>query len=185
MSIELPLYVQEKRNTCALACLRMVLATVGTKVEEETLEAQATMEVAGTPIEELERLARQFGLVAEIQETTVEQLQQILDEGKLPIAYLDRVLFAMPSRRRAKYIPRDPKIHNVIPTRVSPSYVTFHDPLPPRITRRSIGVFRHAYRILGLGFCTFLSQDLPCFSTLLHKDTHYDSPETGGDGSIT
>lgn len=33
MSIELPLYPQENRNTCALACLRMVLAAFGTQVE--------------------------------------------------------------------------------------------------------------------------------------------------------
>jgi hypothetical protein len=33
MNIELPLYRQEKRNTCAFACLRMVLAVYGTDVD--------------------------------------------------------------------------------------------------------------------------------------------------------
>src|SRR5262245_45245163 len=70
MSTELPLYRQEKRNTCALACLRMVLAAYRTQIEESALEAEARMEVEGTPIDELERLARLFGLTAEIQETT-------------------------------------------------------------------------------------------------------------------
>ena len=41
MSTKLPLYRQEKDNTCALACLRMVLAAYGMDVEENTLESQA------------------------------------------------------------------------------------------------------------------------------------------------
>ena len=61
MSIELPLYAQAKRNTCALACLRMVLAAFGIDVEEGMLEDQARMEPEGTDIGELERLARNSG----------------------------------------------------------------------------------------------------------------------------
>src|SRR5258708_6842515 len=102
MSIELPLYAQEKRNTCALACLRMVLAAFGTDVEERALEAEAKLERRGTLIDELERLARQFNLAAEIQETTVGDLRRILDEGKLPIAYIDRALFDLTPAQRAK-----------------------------------------------------------------------------------
>jgi ABC-type bacteriocin/lantibiotic exporter with double-glycine peptidase domain len=67
MSFELPLYKQEKDNTCALACLRMVLAAFGTEVSEAAIEAQAAMAEKGTSIIELERLARWFGLVANIQ----------------------------------------------------------------------------------------------------------------------
>jgi hypothetical protein len=44
MTIELPHYLQEKDNTCALACLRMVLAACDTHVQESGLEAQARME---------------------------------------------------------------------------------------------------------------------------------------------
>jgi ABC-type bacteriocin/lantibiotic exporter with double-glycine peptidase domain len=87
MSTELPLYAQETRNTCALACLRMVLAAFGTPVAEDTLATEARIEEGGTPIEELERLARQHGLVAEIQETTVADLRHLLATGNLPIAY--------------------------------------------------------------------------------------------------
>src|SRR5438876_176688 len=75
MSIELPLYGQEKNNTCALACLRMVLAAFGTEVAEAAIEAHAQMKERGTVIDELERLARQFHLVAEIQDATVEELR--------------------------------------------------------------------------------------------------------------
>ena len=52
MSTARPLYRQEKHNTCALACLRMVLAICGTHVEESTLERQARMEPDGTSIDE-------------------------------------------------------------------------------------------------------------------------------------
>jgi ABC-type bacteriocin/lantibiotic exporter with double-glycine peptidase domain len=88
MSTGLPHNRQEKRNTCALACLRMVLASFGTHVEEGMLQGEAHMEADGTEIAELERLARQFGLVADIEEATVEQLRHLLADGKLPIAYI-------------------------------------------------------------------------------------------------
>ena len=78
MRIEIPLYAQEKPNTCALACLRMVLAAFGRQVRESELEVRARMEPQGTPIDELERLARQLQLGAEIQVTTVEGLRQML-----------------------------------------------------------------------------------------------------------
>lgn len=46
----------------------------------------------GKEIGELERLARQFGLVADIQEMSVEQLEQLLADGKLALVYLDRAV---------------------------------------------------------------------------------------------
>src|SRR4051812_29140288 len=61
----------------------MALAGFGIEIEERTLEAAARMEEDGTAIDELERLARQFPLEAEIQETTVEELGRILAAGKV------------------------------------------------------------------------------------------------------
>lgn len=151
MTIELPLYRQEKDNTCALACLRMVLAAHGTDVLESDLESQARMEEEGILIDELERLAREYGLVAEIQNTTVEELGHILAAGKLPIAFLDRAVFELRPRQRAKHSIRAAIIHTVIPTRVTAKSVTFHDPRPPQITRKTMRLFRRAY--LGLGGC--------------------------------
>jgi len=148
MSTGLPLYRQEKKNTCALACLRMVLAFYGTDVEEGTLEGQAHMETDGTEIGELERLARQFGLVADIQEATVEQLRPLLAERKLPIVYIDRALFDLSPRQRAQHSIRDA----VIPTQVTARFVTFHDPRDPRVTRKTTRLFRLAYEGLG-GHC--------------------------------
>jgi hypothetical protein len=149
MSIVLPLHQQQKENTCALACLRMVLAAFGTEVAESEIEAVATMEEGGTLIDELERLARHFGLDAKIEETTPADLDRILKEGKLPIAYIDRLVFELNPRQRAKHPLRAAKVHAVIPIRLSPSSITFHDPLPPRITRRSLALFQEAHSRLG------------------------------------
>jgi ABC-type bacteriocin/lantibiotic exporter with double-glycine peptidase domain len=87
MNSELPLYGQEKDETCALACLRMVLAVHGIDVAERVLESEARSEDGGTHIVELERVAQRFGLVAQIQRVTADQLRAILAERKLPIAY--------------------------------------------------------------------------------------------------
>jgi ABC-type bacteriocin/lantibiotic exporter with double-glycine peptidase domain len=76
----------------------MVLAAFGIHVSEQDLEAEAILEEGGTPLEELERLARQFGLVAEIHERTVEQIRRLIAEGELAIVYLDRAVFDLTPR---------------------------------------------------------------------------------------
>jgi hypothetical protein len=157
MNIDLPLYGQEKPNTCALACLRMVLAAFGAEVAEATIESHAQLQERGTFIDELERLARRFQLVAEIQDTTVEELRTILAEGKLPIAFIDRAVFDLTPRQRLTHSIHDAIIHTVIPVRVTAKSVTFHDPRPPRITRKTIRLFRHAYSGLG-GRCVVCSK---------------------------
>ena len=157
MNTELPLYGLEKPNTCALACLRMVLAAFGTEVAEATIEAQAQMQERGTLIDELERLAQQFHLVAEIQDTTVEELREILAEGKLPIAFIDRAVFDLTPQQRRTHSIRDAIIHTVIPVRVTAKSITFHDPGPPGITRKTIRLFRRAYSCLG-GRCVVCSK---------------------------
>jgi hypothetical protein len=149
MSTELPLYGQQKRNTCALACLRMVLAAYGTDVEESTLEGHARMEPGGTEIAELVHLARRFGLVADIQETTIAELQQLLADGKFAIAYIDRAVFELTPAQRVHHSLRAARIHTVIPTRITDASIAYHDPLPPRATRKSIRLFRLAYERLG------------------------------------
>jgi hypothetical protein len=156
MSTELPLYRQEKGETCALACLRMVLAAFGIHRSERDLEAEARMEEGGTPIEELERLAQQFGLVAHIQEATAEQLRQLLAEGKLAIVYLDRAVFDQTPRQRATHLPFDAKVHAVVPIRVTDASIIFLAPLPLRVTRRSIRLFREAHQLFD-NACLFCS----------------------------
>ena len=150
MNKELPLYGQEKDDTCALACLRMVLAAHGTDIEERVLETEARREDGGTHIEELERVARRFGLVAQIQRATAAQLRVLLAKRKLPIAYVNRVFFDVPSLKRVRSAFTHPKLHAVIPTRLSLHYITFHYPLKPaRIARRSLARFDRAHRFLN------------------------------------
>jgi Peptidase C39 family len=152
MSTGLPHYRQEKKNTCALACLRMVLASFGSYVEEGVLQGKAHMETDGTAIGELERLARQFGLVADIEEATVEQLRDLLAEGKLPIVYIDRAIFELSPRQRAQHSIRDAVIHTVVTTQITARFVTYHDPRQARVTRKTTVLFRQAYEALG-GHC--------------------------------
>jgi hypothetical protein len=127
----------------------MVLAAYGTFVEESTLEAAAHLEESGTAIDELERLARQFGLTAAIQVATLDELRDILAQGKLPIVYLDRAVFELSPRERLSHSLRQAKIHSVIPTGFTEAYVTLHDPLAVRRTRRSIALFKRAHEMLG------------------------------------
>jgi hypothetical protein len=135
----------------------MALAAFGTRVSGGDLEAEAHREEAGTPINALERLARQHHLVAEIREATVEELRGVLAAGKLPIAFLDRAVFDLSPSRRARHSIRDAIIHTVIPTRLTAKSVTFHDPRVPRVTRKALPIFRQAYQMLG-GRCVVCSK---------------------------
>lgn len=56
----------------------MALGGFGVNVDERTIEANARLEDEGTRIDELERLARAFGLRAEIEYTTVVDPERIL-----------------------------------------------------------------------------------------------------------
>ena len=135
----------------------MVLAAFGTQVEERTLEAAARLEDEGTLIDELERLARLFNVVAEIQEMTIADLRRILAEGRFAIAYIDRAVFDLTSPGRARHFLRDAKIHTVVPTNITSASITFHDPLGPRMVRKSIRLFRQAHGMLG-NYCVVCSK---------------------------
>lgn len=79
MARSLPLLKQTSEDNCALACLRMVLAGRGTLVTEAELEQRVRKDVGGTDIEELERLATSFGLIASAQDATAHQIRALLD----------------------------------------------------------------------------------------------------------
>ncbi len=127
----------------------MVLAAFGSDVDESTLVDQAHLDPQGTRIDELARLARQFGLVACVQEVPIEQLRESIAEGKLAIAYIDRAVFDHTPRQRVAHPLRNARIHTVIPTRITAGAVTYHDPMPPARIRRSLRLFRSAYERLG------------------------------------
>ena len=107
------------------------------------------MEEKGTLIDELERLARYFHLVAQIQEIPLQEMPGLLASGKFAIAYIDRAIFDLTPEQRTKHSLRNAKIHTVIPIRVTGKSVIFHDPMPPRIARKSVRLFGRAYSRLG------------------------------------
>ena len=90
-------------------------------------------------------------LAADIQDTTIDELGQILANGKWPIVYLDRAIFDLTPSQRARHSIRDSIIHNVIPTEVTARFVVLHDPRLPRVVRRTRRLFRQAFE--SLGFC--------------------------------
>lgn len=126
----------------------MVLAKYGIHVQESTLESQAAMEAGGTLISELARLAQQYNLLAEIRNSTIDDLRQILDEGKVPIAYIDRSVFDLTPSQRVKHPLHRAVIHAVIPTYMTAKTVVCHDPLVPTVKRRAIRLFELAHRRL-------------------------------------
>src|SRR5205823_6530772 len=106
-------------------------------------------EEGGTDVEELERLAHRFGLVAHIEHATADRLRAILAEGKIPIAYVNRRFFDLRSLRRVRPAFEDPRLHAVIPVRMTRHFVTFLDPRqPPSVARRSLARFDRAHRFL-------------------------------------
>ena len=145
MSSSVPQFRQESPNTCALACLRMVLAAFGTSVDEATLVRQATMTPTGTDILEVERLGRAYGLIAEVRRATVEELQELLDAGCLAIVYLNRRILNARNIRSARRSIQEALIHCVVPTRFTAQFVTYHDPLADPPQRRSIARFAGAH----------------------------------------
>jgi ABC-type bacteriocin/lantibiotic exporter with double-glycine peptidase domain len=103
MGVDISHYRQQQENTCALACLRMVLAAYGTQVTEREIEAQTRLVERGVHIAELERLTHRYKPVAEVRETTISDLRHLVEQGKLPIAYIDRSVFDLTPRQREKH----------------------------------------------------------------------------------
>jgi len=85
----------------------MVPTADGVHVPESKLAAWARMDPKGTPSDELERLVGQYDLVTAIPDTTVEGLRRILADGHLPIAFIDRAVFDLTPRRRARHSIRN------------------------------------------------------------------------------
>jgi ABC-type bacteriocin/lantibiotic exporter with double-glycine peptidase domain len=113
-----PFFAQEGTYTCALACLRMVLAQHDISVTEEELGHSARFEGYGIHIEEVVRLAHQFGLRAEIQGLDLAAVSGLLARGNFPIVFVDRAP-----------IDGEFAIHTVIPVRVNRKSVVCLDPL--------------------------------------------------------
>ncbi len=84
-------------------------------------------------------------------------MEEILAQGKVPIAFIDRAIFALSPQQRRTHSIRNAIIHTVIPVRVTAKSVMYHDPREPRVMRKTIGLFRRAYMGLG-GSCLVCSK---------------------------
>ena len=146
-----PPYRQARSDTCALACLRMVLARYGRKVKERELAGEVRLD-AGLDIEDLAQVAEQFDLTAEIESPDLENLSELLSAETYPIVYLNRVhldrRFPVPRRLALRRCV----VHAVVPVRITHRYVWFNDPRPGRMRRVSIKKFEAARRDLS-GWC--------------------------------
>ncbi|MCI0682312.1 MAG: cysteine peptidase family C39 domain-containing protein [Gemmataceae bacterium] len=124
---------QERPDACAVACLRMLLASRGIETSEDELVRITTLDEGGLTPEELAKLARAMGLVASEQQIDDHALASIVDNAEYPIAYLYR-----------KILDGVSSVHAVIPVRYSQHFVTLLDPLrgQRRVSRRKFAVAR-------------------------------------------
>ena len=132
--------------SCALACLRMVLAGRGTVVTEADLQQRVRMEEGGTDIEELGRLAQSFRLVAAVQEATAQQIRDLLHADRDVIACINREVFDLRTLATLAPALRSLRVHAVVPIRVTARQVAFHDPRLPVVVRKSVRRFEAAQR---------------------------------------
>lgn len=137
MNSKPPFIRQERPDACAIACLRMILASQGTKTTEAELVQAAALQPSGMDPEELVRLARRYGVRAEERQLDRDELFELIRRQRCPIVFLYRRL-----------INGVGEGHAVIPVRLTRHYVIFLDPLrgERRVTVRR---FEEARRLLG------------------------------------
>jgi ABC-type bacteriocin/lantibiotic exporter with double-glycine peptidase domain len=113
-----PFIAQERPDTCALACLRMILAGQGVPVTEEALLRDVSVMEGGIDPDQLAQLAERRGLRSEVLQLDLQRIQRLVDQERFPIVLIDRT-------------PLDNEfaIHAVIPIRFTRQYVTILDPL--------------------------------------------------------
>jgi ABC-type bacteriocin/lantibiotic exporter with double-glycine peptidase domain len=143
-----PVFRQESEDSCALACLRMVLAQHGIEVPERLLADQADKQTGGVDIEDLPPLARKHGLRAELVQLDFKTLTAWIAQRIYPIVYLNRVYFGKNVPLSRKVALSSAIVHAVVPVRLSAHFVTFHDPLKGERRRVSRKRFEAAQRDL-------------------------------------
>lgn len=113
-----PFVAQERPDSCAVACLRMLLAQRGEHVSEPELVRKTTLDKGGLTPEELAALSRACGLPARERIVNDDELADLVAGGRYPIVYLYR-----------KFLDGVKNVHAVIPIRFSRQFVTLLDPL--------------------------------------------------------
>lgn len=127
MSSKPPFVAQEQSDTCAVACLRMILAARGIETTEQELVQIADMRVGGLNPDELSQLAGKLGIVAEARRLTLAEISHLLESQLFPITFLYR-----------KPLDGVAAIHAVIPFRLTAGFAHLLDPLrgERRVARR-------------------------------------------------
>src|SRR5437764_15496218 len=87
---------QESHDTCALACLRMILSGQGVGVSAAALAERAKQQPGGVDIEDLRDLAVAYGLGADIRQLNAVNIAALLTRSVYPIVYLNRAYFDRP-----------------------------------------------------------------------------------------
>jgi len=128
---------QEQSDSCAIACLRMILTAQGIEKTERELIDKVGMQPGGLDPQECVRLAERCGLRAEEQQLDRRALLDVIESQGFPIVFLHR-----------RPIDQQDAVHAVIPLRASSHYVTFLDPLRGQ-RRVTIRKFEQARRLVG------------------------------------
>jgi ABC-type bacteriocin/lantibiotic exporter with double-glycine peptidase domain len=137
MNSKPPFVRQERPDTCAIACLRMILAYQGLARGEVEVVQSAAREPSGLDPEGLAQLTQPYGLHAVERQLDQETLFELIRQHRFAIVFLYRRL-----------INGVGEGHAVIPVRLSRQCVTFLDPL--RGERRvTIRKFEEARRLGG------------------------------------
>jgi ABC-type bacteriocin/lantibiotic exporter with double-glycine peptidase domain len=113
-----PFVAQERPDSCAVACLRMLLAQRGIEIGEADLIRRTTLDEGGLTPAELVELARSCHLPAAEKRLDERQVVDLVRQGRYPIVYLYR-----------KFLDGVPNVHAVIPVAFSKHFVTVLDPL--------------------------------------------------------
>jgi len=136
--MELPCVKQAKPYTCAVACLRMILAHYGVQVEEAELETLCQTTAEGTTAMNLVRAAENLGFHAAVGEGDLDLLRSAVSTNLPPLVYLHTGslpdLFDFIS------------IHAVVVTDVGVEFVHVNDPWVGASLQIPLLQFREAWR---------------------------------------
>lgn len=129
-----PFVAQERPDSCAIACLRMLLAQKGVDISEDELVRQARLNEGGLNPEEIAALARANGLPSRERMIDDAELAQLVEHGRYPIVILCR-----------RFLDGEDNVHAVIPIGFAKQYVTLLDPLcgKRRISIRKLAMARN------------------------------------------
>src|SRR5438128_9292075 len=92
MNSKPPFVRQERPDTCAIACLRRILAYQGRARSEADVVQSAAMQPSGLDPEGLAQLAQRYGLHAVEQQLDQQALSELIRQQRFPIVFLYRRL---------------------------------------------------------------------------------------------